>query len=161
VPLTFVGSTTGAGTGASYTISLNGTLTGGSNTSPSPGDIVVVFVGESNGGTVTPTLAGNNSGTYDTIATRATTADTWDANLATFRKIQGSSVDTTLTVTRGANNTTFGNAATVMVWRGVDTTTPFDVTTTVAGAANSCVINPPSISLCIKVKDQWQGTISY
>ena len=50
MPITFVGSTTGAGTGASYTVSLNGTLAGGSDTSPSPGDIVVVFVGESNGG---------------------------------------------------------------------------------------------------------------
>ena len=144
--LTFVGSTTGAGTGASYTVSLNGTLTGGSNTSPSPGDIVIVFVGESNGGAVTPSLSGNNSGAYSTVTGRVTRADTWDVNLGTFYKVQGSTVDTSLTVTRGANNTTFGNAAVVMVWRGVDATTPLDVTAASTSAANSCVFNPPALN---------------
>jgi hypothetical protein len=146
VAISFVGSTTGAGTGASYTVSLSGTLTGGSNTSPSPGDVVVAYVGESNGGTVTSSLSGNNSGAYSTVRAHVVRADTWDSNLDTFYVVQGSSVDTTLTVTRGANNTTFGNAITIQVWRGVNPVTPLDVTATTANAANSCVINPPALN---------------
>lgn len=145
--LVYVGGTSGAGTGASYAVSLSGTLTGGVASSPSVGDLIIVAVGESNGGTVTSTLAGNNSGAYPTITSHVTRADTYDANLDTFYLVASGTVDTSLTVTRGNNNTTYGSSTVVHVWRHADPTTPFDgVTPTTANAANASTADPPAIT---------------
>jgi hypothetical protein len=145
--ITFVGSTTGVGTGASYTVSLNGTLTGGSNTSPSPGDVVVVFTAFGHTASVAPGVSGNNNGSYTGVtASHQYGNDTWDTNFQGMYKRQGSTVDTTLTITR-QNTTTYGGATVVMVWRGVDPTTPIDVTPTTAtqNNAGTCIFNCPSI----------------
>jgi hypothetical protein len=147
MPITFVGSTTGVGTGASYTVSLNGTLTGGSNTSPSPGDVVVVFTAFGNTASVAPTVSGNNNGSYTGVTgAHQYGNDSWDTCFYGMYKRQGGTVDTSLTIGR-VNNTTYGGATVVMVWRGVDPTTPLDVTATTAtqNNAGTCVFNCPSI----------------
>lgn len=144
--LAYVGGTSGGGTGASYTVSLNGTLTGGSNSSPSTDDLILVFTGEANGASVTSTCSGNTSGSYSTIRAHQNAADTHDANLDSFYKFAGATPDTTLTITRGANNTTYGSATVVHVWRGADTVNPFNVTPTVASSANGSAANPPAIT---------------
>ena len=145
--LQYVGGTSNAGTGASYTVSLNGTLTGGLSSSPAAGDIVVVFSGFGNTASVAPTCTGNNSGAYDSASNALYSNDTWDTNFRAFYKVQGSTPDTSLTIGR-VNNTTYGGATTVHVWRGVNTTTPLDVTTTTTSASNqsSAALNPPAIT---------------
>ena len=144
--LAYVGGTSGGGTGASYTVSLNGTLTGGSNSSPSEGDLILVFTGEANGASVTSTCSGNTSGSYSTIRAHQNVADTHDANLDSFYKFAGATPDTTLTITRGSNNTTYGSATVVHVWRGADTSNPFNVTPTTASSANGSAANPAAIT---------------
>jgi len=143
--LTYVGGTSGTGTGASYTVSLNGTLTGGSNSSPQTGDLILVFIGQSNSTTVTSTCSGNTSGAYPTISAYQNQADTYDANLDSYYRFAGATPDTTLTIAR-TNNTTYGCATVVQVWRGAHSTTPFNVTPTVAAASNSSVANPAAIT---------------
>lgn len=142
---TFVGGTSGSGTGASFTVSLNGTLTGGSNSSPQAGDLILVFIGQSNTGTVTSTCSGNTSGAYPTIRAHQVAADTYDANLDSVYQFAGATPDTTLTIGR-TNDTTYGCAAVVHVWRGVHTTTPFNVTPTIASGTNGSAANPAAIT---------------
>ena len=144
--LTYVGGTSGGGTGASYTVSLNATLTGGSNSSPSVGDLILVFVGEANGASVTSSCSGNTAGAYSTIRAHQNVADTHDANLDSFYKFAGATPDTTLTITRGNNNTTYGSATVVHVWRGADSANPFNVTPTIASSANGSAANPAAIT---------------
>lgn len=145
--ITFVGSTTGVGTGASYTVSLSGTLTGGSNTSPSPGDVVIAFTAFGHTASVAPSVSGNNNGSYTGVtAAHQYGNDSWDTCFRGMYMRQGSTVDTTLTITR-QNTTTYGGATVVMVWRGVDPDTPIDVTPTTATTNNAgtCIFNCPSI----------------
>ena len=143
--LTYVGGTSGGGTGASYTVSLNATLTGGSGSSPLQGDLILVFTGETNTASVTSTCSGNTAGAYSTISAHQNQVDTHDANLDSFYKFAGATPDVTLTITRGSNNTTHGSATVVQVWRGASSANPFNVTPTVAAAISSSVADPALI----------------
>jgi hypothetical protein len=133
--LVYVGGTTGGGTGASYTVSLSGTLTGGVASSPAQGDIVIVAAGHGATASSAPTCSGNTMGAYTGAHAALYSNDTWDTNFRTFYMIQGATPDTTLTIGR-TNNTTYGGATAVHVWRNVDQATPLDVTTTTVSASN-------------------------
>ena len=143
--LSYVGGTSGSGTTATYAVSLSGTLTGGSNTSPSTGDIIVVVSAFGNTASSAPTCTGNNSGAYTGAHTAMHVNDTWDSEFRTFYMVQGGTVDTSLTIGRAAN-AAYGGATVVQVWRGVNTTTPIDTTTLTASAGNASTINPPAIT---------------
>lgn len=123
MPLQFVGQTSGSGTAASYTVSLNGTLTGGIASSPSPGDLIVVWSAFGNTASSAPTVTGNNNGAYSSPHAALHVNDTWDTEFRTFYDVQGATVDTQLTVGR-VNNAAYGGATVVQVWRGADQTTP-------------------------------------
>lgn len=140
----YVGGTSGTGTSNGYSVSLNGTLTGGIASSPAAGDIVVVSSGFGNTASSAPAVSGNVSGAYTSLFTPIHQNDTWDTEFGCFYKIMGASVDTSLTITR-TTNTAYGGGTAVQVWRGVDQTTPIDVTTT-AGGGNASAPNPPSIT---------------
>jgi hypothetical protein len=142
---TYVGGTSGGGTGASYNVSLSGTLTGGSNSSPSQGDLIVVCAAHGATASSAPTCSGNTSGAYQPVHAALYSNDTWDTNMRTFYQFAGVTPDTTLTIGR-TNNTTFGGATVVHVWRGVDPTTPIDVTANTNSANNQSASrpNPPS-----------------
>jgi hypothetical protein len=70
--------------------------------------------------------------------------DSHDVNAQASYKFMGSTPDTTIGI-RASNATTAGVAYTIHVLRGVDTTTPFDVTPTSAQSNNSGLPNAPSI----------------
>jgi hypothetical protein len=74
----YVGGTSGTGTSNGYSVSLNGTLTGGLASSPSPGDIVVVSSGFGNTASSAPAVSGNISGAYTSLFTPIHQNDTWD-----------------------------------------------------------------------------------
>jgi hypothetical protein len=139
--LVYVGGTTGGGTGASYTVSLNGTLTGGSDSSPSQGDIVLVAAGHGATASSAPTCSGNTMGAYTGVHNALYSNDTWDTNFRTFYMIQGATPDITLTIAR-TNNTTYGGATAVHVWRNVDQSTPIDITPTTNSANNQSASRP-------------------
>lgn len=68
-----------------------------------------------------------------------------EANLGVYRKFMGATPDTTAT----ANGLGLGDSSTAavcMVFRGVDTTTPLDVTPTTATGLNTSNANPPSLN---------------
>lgn len=70
--------------------------------------------------------------------------DTFDANLAVFYKFMGATPDTTA-VCDGIGGTDAATAMVALVFRGVDTGTPFDVTSTTATGLNTFSPDPPSI----------------
>jgi len=138
--ITYVGGNSNVGTGSTISVDLTA-LTGGSNSSPSEGDLVVVIWGCGDTGNLTMTM--NTSG-YDTPLDLYQT-ETWDPNLGVASKFMGSTPDTTCVVNR-SNNAAYGGAAVVQVWRGVDQTTRYDVTRTTATGSNASRFNPPAIT---------------
>lgn len=70
--------------------------------------------------------------------------DTQDANLGVYWKVMGATPDTSAVVD-GLGGADAAVAATCMVFRGVDTATPFDVVTTTATGINTMHPNPPAI----------------
>lgn len=69
---------------------------------------------------------------------------THDANLGVFYKFMGATPDTSAEVTGNGLNQS-PTAAICMAFRGVDTTTPFDVTSTTATTTDTGHPDPPSI----------------
>jgi hypothetical protein len=138
----YVGGRTqgGAGTTGNITISLNGTLTGGLSSSPQDGDIVIVAI----------EMCGTTNKSYR-ISTYTQIADlyandTEDSNLQVGYKFMSATPDTSVTITGGTGSTADAYAAIVHVWRGVDSTTPLDVTPTTASLTNTGIPNPPAIT---------------
>jgi len=102
-------------------------------------DIVVVYYG------VSSTTDIDLSATGYTELADLFISDTYDANLFVGYKIMGSTPDTTITFSQTGSADNAGTAA-ILVFRNVDTTTPIDVTTTTATAANTVLANPPAIT---------------
>ena len=71
--------------------------------------------------------------------------DVQDANLGVYWKVMGATPDTTAEVD-GQGGADAAVAAVCMVFRGVDTVTPMDVTPTTATGINTMHPNPPSIN---------------
>ena len=137
---TYVGGASQVGTGATITVDLTA-LSGGSDSSPSEGDLVVVVWGH--GDTTDRTLSVSTSGYTKRQDLYQT--ETWDPNLATAWKFMGSTPDSSVVVNR-TSNAAYGGAAVVHVWRGVDPNVPFDVADTTATGTNSQLVNSPSIT---------------
>lgn len=131
----FNGSTTVGGQ-----LSLTG-LTGGIDTQPREGDLVIVLYAN-------PGPADRN--VQITTADYIEIADLWaddntDANLGVFRKFMGASPDTVIDVP-ATGNAGYGGVVIASVWRGVDPSTPLDVTSTTATGINTGQPTPPAIT---------------
>jgi hypothetical protein len=116
-------------------------LTGGSDTAPSAGDFVVVYYGT---GSNTTARAITVNSSYTNL-TKIAASDTYDANLVVGYKRMGSTPDTSVEVS-GTLNTADPGAVVVHVFRGVDETTPLDVTSVTATGTNSVLCNPGAIT---------------
>ena len=132
--LTYVGGTTGSGTSAAYDVSLSGL-------GIQQNDIVVVATGFASTTNGDP---GVNTTGYTEVADLYSD-DTRDANLAIAYKVQGATPDTSINV-NGSGSATDSAVTAVHVWRGVDTTTPIDVTITTATGINTGTFDSPSIT---------------
>ena len=147
--ISYVGGVAGgrAGSTGTTTQSINGTLTGGSNTSPSAGDIVVVWCSAAADTTAaaTQTVSGNTSGTYNTETQQSQLGTTYDSYAQLNWRVQGSTPDTTITIPSSGSIRNAQRWA-IHVFRGVDQTNPWDVTSTTASGTASGRPNPPSIT---------------
>jgi hypothetical protein len=142
--LTYVGGNTASGAGnTNITISLTA-LTGGSGSTALEGDIVIValnYSGNTNAN-VPPSLV--TSG-YSSIASLFVD-DSNETNLVVARKIMGSTPDTDVEATVSGGSSGRYYTGVVHVWRGVDQTTPLDVTSTTNTGTNSSAADCPSIT---------------
>lgn len=144
--ISFVGYATASGTGGTLNVNINGTLTGGIGSSPQQGDLIIAIHGSAYNTLLTMSASGNNSGAYTTEVAAFRGNDTWDANLCISRQFAGATPDTTVSCTKNLTSTQYGGNAIVLVYRGVDATTPMDVATTTASGINGCIADSPSIT---------------
>ena len=134
---TFVGAASGT-----QTISINGTLTGGSNTSPSTNDIVIVVYAT---GSTADRAIGVTTAGYTEEAELYSNGTSYDTNLSFSWKRMGTTVDTSVIVNATGNAADAGAVA-IHVWRGVDTVTAMDVADTVATGTGTSRPNPAAIT---------------
>jgi hypothetical protein len=111
------------------------------------GDLVIVVTtiahsAQMADGTLTPTTPTGYQGVY---SPNLGANDSHDSNTQASYKFMGATPDTSVAI-RASPATTSGCAYAIFVFRGVDTTTPFDVTPTSASAGNTGVPNAPSIT---------------
>jgi hypothetical protein len=139
----FVGGVTSSRVGTTSTTTQSLTsLAGGMATAPAQGDLVVVACGVGSQGR-------NNSQAitgYTTVGTQLNRADdTYDASLQISYKFMTATPDTSITIpsTGSADD---GQAWAVMVFRGVDSTTPFDVTSVSATLNNTANFDAAAIT---------------
>ena len=136
------GKTAGFGGGAAnQTIALTG-LSGGSETAPLEGDIVII--GYSAGYNTNALSLSIVSSGYTTIGP-ISGLDSYDTTLVGGYKIMGSTPDADVVV----SGTTDANAAgvvTIHVWRGVDASTPMDVAPVTDSDINGGRPTPPAIT---------------
>jgi len=138
--ITYVGGKTVSGNSANITIDLTD-LTGGIASSPSQYDVVVVVWGNVRNSNLDMVFVSSG---YTEIADLYSD-DTNDSNMGGGWKIMSDSPDTSVVV-NGSGSANYGSACVVGVWRGVDTTTPLDVTSTTATGTAGNEINNPSIT---------------
>ena len=131
-----------AGTTSDITISLT-SLSGGLATQPSANDIVVAIIGSvratGNGHAYLPTG-------YTDVSGENIAYDSYDAVGRLCYKIMGSTPDTELVIPGGTGHNWSGGAITILVFRGVDQTTPLDVTYKKVSITNSVKPNPAIIT---------------
>lgn len=142
----FVGYATGTGTSSTITVDINGTLTGGIGSSPQQGDLILAYIHRVYTTLLSMSVSGNNSGTYTTQVIAFRSNDTWDSNSYVASQVVGTTPDTSITFSSQYTNTNYGGTAIVLVFRGVDTTTPMDVTPTTATGINTNKSDAPSIT---------------
>jgi hypothetical protein len=141
-PLEFVGGYQlgFVGTTSDVTITFGGNLTGGSDASAQPNDLVIVYFGTGANGNENLIVAGY------TEVVELFADDTYSTNLAVAYKFMGSTPDTTLVLTGGTRGVLDAGAVALQVWRNVDQVTPLDVVSTTATGINSVLCNPPQIT---------------
>lgn len=137
--LQYVGGKISAVATTGATVSLTD-LTGGLASAPAAGDIVIVAMSCASNGNRTLTVSSG----YTELAELFINDDK-DANLSVNYKIMGSTPDTSFT-TNNVGSSASGTMIAVHVWRGVDQTTPMDVTATTATNLNTGTTDPPSIT---------------
>lgn len=131
MPIQYVGGTSQVGTGATMTLTVGSGLTGGIGSAAAENDIIIVIWGF--GGTTDATMSVSSPTGYSVISDLYSN-DTWDSNVGFAYKVQTATPDTTVVV-NASNDAAYGSGATARVYRGVDTATPLDVTTTTVSAA--------------------------
>lgn len=136
MPITYVGSANATGSSASFNIDLSGL-------SLAQGDLVIVATGF-------VTVGGSDSNPGVTTSGYTEVADLFgddsrEAQLSVSYKLMGATPDTTVAC-NGSGSGSFGSVGIAYVLRGVDQTTPIDVTTTTATGIDSAVPDPPSIT---------------
>lgn len=140
----FVGRNISAKAGASSgnsTISLTSGLTGGINSSVADGDLVIAAFAV--GATAFNTIAiTDGSSNYTEIADQNRFGTTYDSHCRVAYKFVSGDTATTFGPTGNAND---AGVTAVMVFRGVNQTTPMDVADTEATGTDTAA-DPPSIS---------------
>lgn len=135
--ISFVGSAENSATdGGNVTVDISGI-------SMAENDLVIVAYSEGDAADTDYDMATVTAG-YTQVADLFSN-DGADTNLGVFYKFMGGTPDSSVEVD-GHGGTNTAVAAVVMVFRGVDTTTPMDVAATTATGGDTFNANPPSIN---------------
>jgi len=139
--ITYVGGQVGGRAGSTSTSNVTFALTGGTHSTPQPGDLVVIgCTVASQARTPACAISGYTSATQ--INANGTTYDT---SLNMSWKVMGDTADTAFTLP-STGNIADAQRWTVQVWRGFDITNGFDVTTVSASGTGTGRPNPGSVT---------------
>lgn len=146
----FVGGNTAAKAGAASgntTIALGSGLTGGIDSAVATDDLVIAVFGSASFGSDRTLAITDGTNNYTLIGSEQFEGGGGGhaINLRTAYKFMGVSPDASTTFGPTGNSTDAGAMA-VYVFRGVNKTTPLDVTVKQSTIANSLLANPPSIT---------------
>jgi hypothetical protein len=147
--ISFVGSYAGTHNSTSASSVAFSNLRDSSNAAPTlqQGDLVIV--GWENASTLNRSTAGGAGigvpAGYTGILSHDYRDDSNDSNFRASYKFMGSTPDSSVSIPP-TNATTAGVAYVIYVFRGVDPTTPLDVTPQQTGGTNTGVPNPPAIT---------------
>lgn len=133
-----VGTTTASGTLSAYDMPLTA-LAGGIGSAPAAGDLVVVVNTFINTKNFDP---GVGTAGYTEVADLYSN-DSLDTNLSVDYKVMGSTPDTTVSC-NGSSATADASVCLALVFRGIDSTTPLDVTATSITGTSAEDIDCPS-----------------
>lgn len=139
MPIQFVGGKSATSESASYSVPLTG-LTGGIATAPAAGDMVIVFSGYPSTTNGTPGITAPS--VHTKVADLYSNGSTVDTNFDASYFFAASTPETSVTVTGIAN----ASGCVILVFRGVDPTTPLDATTTTITGITGFDPNPPAIT---------------
>ena len=153
--ITFVGTNPNAVIdGASFNTALDTNMTGalvtggGSGGVVQSGDLMIAMTGTFNRSAGVGAVTDSLGRTWNSVLNQVQNQTRWRL----YWLIAGNETGNTITVA-GSGNVADGGLLNIAVFRGVDPTTPLDVTTTTAtnttGAANSPSITPTSNNCCI------------
>jgi len=148
--LTYVGSQVSTRAGTTSSTNVLFSLTGGSDSTPQAGDLVVVLFATASTTNRDMNIRHNATGTfananYSEIADLYAD-DTTDTNLYVGYSFMGATPATGITMPNGTFSNTDGGGVIIHVWRNVDTTTPMDADAVPATFTNTGIPNPPSIT---------------
>ena len=142
--ITYVGGQVGGRAGSTSTSNVTFALTGGSNSTPQAGDLVVItmVVGSQ---ARNPAQAVTAPATFTSLGQLNPNTQTYDTSMNVSYKFMGGTPDTTFTAP-STGNVADAQRWTVQVFRGVDPTTPLDVAAVAASAVGTSRCNPGSIT---------------
>jgi hypothetical protein len=140
----YVGGQTAGRTNASSALQVTFSLSGGLASTPAAGDLVIVtcVTGSAAGN---PAMAVTTPTGYTALGQLNQSATTADTSMNVSYKIMGGTPDANVTIP-GTTNNAWGEAYAIQVFRGVDTSTPMDVTAVSAGGTGTGRPNPGSIT---------------
>ena len=132
--LVYVGGQVATLVGSTATWTITFSLSGGTDSTPQAGDLVLVGFGA--GSVVNESMDASHPSGYTTIGTEQYQNDSNDANSILYRKFMGGTPDANVTLS-GIGATSRSRMAGISVWRNVDTTTPLDVAVVENGGTNT------------------------
>jgi len=141
--ISYVGGQVGGRQGSTSTNPVSFSFSGGSDTTPSADDLVVVTTVV--GSFVTAAGTDITTPTGYTNLTQLVADDTFNTYFGVAYKIMGSTPDSSVTFP-STGSTSNAQSYCIQCFRGVDTTTPMDVTPTSATGIDTGLANPPAIT---------------
>lgn len=140
----YVGGQVAGRTNPSAALLVTFSLTGGLASTPAAGDLVIVtcVTGSAAGN---PAMAVTTPAGYTALGQLNQSAVTADTSMDVSYKRMGESPDADVTIP-GTTNNAWGEAYAIQVFRGVDPTTPLDVTSVSAGGTGTGRPDPGSIT---------------
>lgn len=144
--ITYVGGQVSSSAGVSGNGTVTFSLTGGSNSTPQAGDLVVISFSNADTGnkTLTITNASAVAYTYAGGADLYQNGSSYDSNFVVGYRFMPATPETSALLAGG--DTSGGRAWSVHVFRGVDANTPLDVAAVTAGGISSHLANPDAIT---------------
>lgn len=147
----------GSGDNANITLTLPGGI--------AEGDVVIVAYANGDNSSVNNNMAMSTGG-YTELADIFADTATRDTNMGVFRKVMGSTPDSTA-VTTGFGGSGAANVAVAHVWRGADTTTPEDQTTATntragdgsTGASGPAIVTQTADAVVLTIGAASGGTV--